>query len=233
MPLRPGSTLMAAAIVAVSAAAIAQESVEVQPTRPVDDAVVQARPLFHLAYTGLDDDRLRKARFRITLDSQTDDGVSFSFDQRKKRNGWAAGEAGEMIYRPKRPLPDGRYRWEVAFWDGTNWQTGDRRFRLRIDSVPPAPVENLTVSRDPGRGVVELAWDPVALDVEGRAEYVARYHVYRYPRADRTPTVEPFEVAETDQTSVTIAADTDEDAKLWFYRVSAEDLAGNEAGRPE
>ena len=88
MPVNPVTILTAAAIVAVSAAAIAQESVEVQPTRPVDDAVVQARPLFHLTYTGLDDDdRLRKARFRITLDSQTGDGVSFSFDQRKKRNG--------------------------------------------------------------------------------------------------------------------------------------------------
>jgi len=233
MPLRPGSTLMAAAIVALGGAAIAQESVEVQPSRPVDDAVVQARPLFQLAYTGLDNDRLRKARFRITLDSRTEDGVAFQFDQRKHRSGWARGEAGEMIYRPKRPLPDGRYRWEVAFWDGTNWQTGDRRFRLRVDSVPPASVENLTVSRDHGRGVVELEWDPVAVDVEGGAEYVARYHVYRYPRADRTPTVEPFEVAETDLTRVTIPVDTDDDARLWFYRVSAEDLAGNEAGRPE
>jgi hypothetical protein len=195
--------------------------------------VVQARPLFHLAYTGLDDDGLRKAMFRITLDSQTDGGVSLSFDQRKRRNGWAAGEPGEMIYRPKRPIPDGRYRWEVAFWDGTSWQADDRLFRLRVDSVPPAAVENLTVSHDSRLGVVELEWDPVALDVEGGAEYVARYHVYRYPRANSTPTVEPFEVAETDQTRVTIAVDTEEDAKLWFYRVSAEDLAGNEAGRPD
>jgi len=211
----------------------AQEAVEVQPTRPVDDAVVQARPVFHLAYTGLDDAGLRKARFRITVESQTDDSLVFSFDQRRKRSGWAPGEPGEMLYRPKRPLPDGLYEWEVGFWDGTNWQAGDRRFRLRVDSVPPAPVENLTVRHDPGRGVVELEWDPVALDVGGGAEYVARYHVYRYPRADTTPRVEPFEVAETEQTRASLPIESEEDAKLWFYRVTAEDLAGNEAGRPD
>ena len=69
------------------------------------------------------------------------------------------------------------------------------------------------------------------MDVDGGTEYVARYHVYRYPRADRTPSVEPFEVAETEETRVTLRLDTSEDEKLWFYRVTAEDLAGNEAGR--
>lgn len=224
---------LAVAILVASLGVAAQEAVEVRPTRPLDDAVVQARPLFHLAYTGLDDGRLRKARFRITLESRTGDGASISFDQRRKRSGWAAGEPGEMLYRPKRPLSDGRYEWEVAFWDGTNWQVGDRRFRLRVDSVPPAPVEKLTVSYDPGRGVVELEWDPVALDIDGGAEYVARYHVYRYPRADRMPSVEPFEAAETEQTRATLPIESTVDEKLWFYRVTAEDLAGNEAGRPE
>ena len=138
-----------------------------------------------------------------------------------------------MVFRPRRPIPDGRYRWEVALWNGTDWTTGDGRFRLRVDSIPPAPVENLMVRRDPGRGVVELEWDPVALDVEGGPEYVARYHVYRYPRADLTPRVEPFEVAETEQTRLVLALDPADDAALWFYRVSAEDLAGNEAGRPD
>jgi len=221
----------AAVVVLVCSVAAAQESIEVFPSEPADDAVVQARPIFHVGYAGLDDAELRKARFRITLESRSDDGVSFSFDQRKRRSGWAAGSPGQMIYRPRRPLPDGRYEWEVAAWDGTSWQTGGRRFRLRVDSVPPAPVENLTVRYDSGRSEVELGWDPVAVDVDGAAEYVARYHVYRYPRADRTPRVEPFEVAETELTHVTLAIDTTEDEKLWFYRVTAEDMAGNEAGR--
>jgi hypothetical protein len=94
-------------------------------------------------------------------------------------------------------------------------------------------VENLTVHRDLERGLVELEWDPVAEDVEGRAEYVARYHVYRYPRADRTPNLEPYEVAETEQSRLTLPLESPEDEKIWFYRVTAEDLAGNEAGRPD
>jgi hypothetical protein len=225
--------LLIAVFVMIGVSAAAQESVEVQPTLPLDDAVVQARPLFHLTYTGLDESGQRKARFRITLESRMDDGTVIDFDQRRKRSGWAPGEPGEMIYRPKRPLPDGRYEWEVAFWDGTNWKPGERRFRLRVDSIPPAAVENLSVSHDPGLGVVELEWDPVALDVSGAAEYVARYHVYRYPRADSTPRVKPFEVAETEQTRATLQIESEEDATLWFYRVTAEDLAGNEAGRPD
>ena len=98
---------------------VAQESVEVFPSEPADDAVVQARPVFHVGYAGLNDDALRKARFRITLESRSNDGVSVTFDQRRRRSGWAAGDPGRMIYRPKRPLPDGRYEWEVAAWDGT------------------------------------------------------------------------------------------------------------------
>jgi len=224
---------LVASMVFACAVAAAQDSVEVFPSVPADDAVVQARPLFHVGYTGLDDDDLRKARFRIHLESRSDADVSFKFDQRRRRSGWAPGGPGQIIYRPKRPLPDGRYEWEVAVWDGATWKAGDRRFRLRVDSVPPAPVENLTISYDSGRGVVQLDWKPVAIDVDGGAEYVARYHIYRYPRADRTPTVEPFEVAETEQTRVTLPIDTVEDEKLWFYRVTAEDLAGNEAGRPD
>ena len=212
---------------------MAQQRQEVHPQRPADDAVVQARPLFQLTYTGLDDAALREARFRIIVRPGADDGETYTFDQRRARSGWAPGEPGTILYRPRHPLSDGRYEWEVALWDGTGWRISDRRFRVRVDSVPPAPVENLTVHRDRERGLVELEWDPVALDVEGRAEYVARYHVYRYPRADRTPTLEPYEVAETEQTRVTLPLESPEDEKIWFYRVTAEDLAGNEAGRPE
>ena len=229
----PRWQFLATAIALACAVATAQEAIEVFPSEPADDAVVQARPVFHVGYSGVDDDELRKARFRINLEPRSDGGLSFSFDQRRRRSGWTGGGPGQMLYRPKRPLPDGRYEWEVAVWDGTTWKEGDRRFRLRVDSVPPAPVENLTVSYDAGRGVVEFEWDPVAVDVDGGAEYVARYHVYRYPRADRTPRVEPFEVAETGQTRVTLPIDPAEDPQLWFYRVTAEELADNEAGRPD
>jgi hypothetical protein len=82
-------------------------------------------------------------------------------------------------------------------------------------------------------GLVELVWDPVATDVEGGPEYVARYHVYRFPRAETTPQAAPYRVTTTEQTSVTLPVSDAGEPAIWFYRVTAEDLAGNEAGRIE
>ena len=103
-------------------------------------------------------------------------------------------------------------------------------FKIRIDSVPPADVEGLKVERDPLTGHVVIEWDPVTLDREARPEYVTRYHVYRYKRGSPVRRVRVHQIGTVVQPRF---VDTDETAMaepLLFYRVTAEDEAGNVGG---
>ncbi|HXV77776.1 MAG TPA: hypothetical protein VD788_15805, partial [Candidatus Polarisedimenticolaceae bacterium] len=210
----------------------AQQAAEVFPLAPADDSVVGPREPFRVGYRGIDDSALREARFRIDLHPVAREANTLRYDQRRRKRGWSPGEPGVMLYRPGRPIADGSYEWDVSVWDGVMWRSSGERFRLRIDSVPPSPVENLTVTYDAERGVLRLDWNPVVTDVDGGPEYVARYHVYRHSRADRAPKAEPFEIAEVVDPTVELPVSGPDDARLWFFRVSAEDLAGNETGRP-
>lgn len=212
---------------------LTQEPRRVFPVEPSHRAVVGARPIFHVGYEGLDDATLREQRFRIELRASSRGIESLDFNQKRQASGWTRGEPGLMLYRPQLPIPDGSYAWSVALWDGVSWIQGRESFEIRVDSVPPAPVEGLRVRYDRERSAVELRWEPVVQDVDGGAEFVARYHVYRYPQPDRTPPVRPYEVLRTDQTSAVLEPDGPDDEKSWYYRVTAEDLAGNEAGRPD
>jgi hypothetical protein len=221
------------AMMCVVSLTIAQTPLQVFPLGPRDDAVVGPFVLFRVGYRGIADDQLRQARFRIELRGVDDPDRSFVFDQRRHGRGWTPGAPGLMLYRPARPLPDGSYRWTVAVWDGVDWKRDDQQPRLRVDSVPPAEVEDLIVRYDAQRRVLELEWDPVALDREGGPEYVRLYRVYRYARADRTPRIEPFEILETDYPEAEIPVSGPEQAEVWYFRVTAVDMAGNEAGRPE
>ena len=147
---------------------------------------------------------------------------------REHQSGWMIGDEERMLYRTARPLADGDYRWDVAAWNGHEWIDGPSRFELRIDSVPPAEVEGLTVVRDPESGAATLEWDPVALDRNGRPEFVTRYHVYRYSRGEPVRKVRVHEIA-----TVELPSYVDAEAKnepLLLYRVTAEDEAGNEGG---
>ena len=224
-----------AALLAVSLAAAAGALVpQAEPTSPADGAVVGARPVFHVALAGLDDGQLRETRLRIHVDSESMGGRSFVHDQRRRASGWARGEASELLFRPPRPIPDGSYAWRVEIWDGASWVERGSRVRFRVDTVPPAEVENLRATRDDERRVVLLEWDPVTVDVAGGAEYVALYHVYRYPRASDRQVVRVFEVAQTDATRVELPyGPEDPEQGRWFLRVTAEDQAGNVANRPD
>lgn len=207
---------------------------EAEPTGPPNGAVVGARPVFHVALPGLGDEELRDARLRIHVESEVIGGRSFVHDQRRRAAGWARGEQSELLFRPPRPIPDGPYAWRVEIWDGATWIERGSRVRFRVDTVPPADVENLRATRDDERGVVLLEWDPVTLDAAGGAEYVALYHVYRYPRASDSQVVRVFEVAQTEGTRVELPYGPDDPEQgRWFLRVTAEDQAGNVAHRPE
>ena len=228
------AALLAVSLVAAAAAAAGAMLAEAEPTAPADGAVVGARPVFHVALPGLDEAQLREARLRIHVESESMRGRSFVHDQRRRPSGWVRGESSELLFRPPRPIADGSYEWRVEIWDGASWVERGSRVRFRVDTVPPAAVENLRATRDDERRVVLLEWDPVTLDVAGGAEYVALYHVYRYPRASDREVVRVFEVAQTDSTRVELPYGPDDPEQgRWFLRVTAEDQAGNVANRPD
>ena len=94
--------------------------------------------------------------------------------------------------------------------------------------APNDRVERIRMSIAPGRSAVRLEWDPVMLDERGRPELVARYHIYRY---ERKWTFNSFGAYEVGVTEDTFFEDRDRaalDGSPVFYKVSAEDAAGNE-----
>jgi hypothetical protein len=209
----------------------AQVPERVYPVRPADGAVVGPRPVFCIGYEIPSERAAGELRFRITLDPRDRGLEPYDFDQRRRRSGWLLGDEGEVLYRPRKPLDDGRYRWRAWAWNGVDWVPGEDAFDLRVDSVPPAAVEGLRVRFDEKKGQVHLEWDPVTLDLSGRPEFVARYHVYRYERRVFPPAARVHEIGVVEQTRFVDKDPPPTASKILFYKVVAEDQAGNEAGR--
>ena len=218
-------------LVASIAVAYGQTVGEVRPLEPEWRVTVGPRPMFKIGVTGTD---LVKMRFRIVLSTDDFDTEKYVFDQIEEPNGWAftalMGESGAM-FTPAKPLEDGRYQWRADAWNGVEWVEGDEYSEVDVDSVPPAYVEGMDMDVEPGGTGIVLEWDPVTTDQDGRPEYVSKYHIYRYIRRSFFFVIRPFEIAVTEDTSF---VDRDEIAlvtPLVFYKVTAEDQAGNEPDR--
>ena len=209
--------------------ALAEPSVDrVFPVSPADGAVVGPRTVFELGYEALGELQPRKLRFRISLDPVRSGAASYVFDQRQRQSGWLIGEPDRVLYRPRKPLQDGLYRWEVAAWNGVEWLAGKDVFEVRVDSIPPAAVEGLRVLLErEGRRLV-LDWKPVTLDRNGSPEFVVRYHVYRFERRGGFRGVRSQEIGVVEQPRFLDIEPETEPSKILYYRVTAEDAAGNE-----
>jgi hypothetical protein len=203
----------------------------IRPVAPADGDVVGPRAVFEIEYDALADPHPRRLNFRIRLEPVRPGVEAKVFDQREREAGWLVGAPGRVLYRPRRDLDDGSYRWEAAAWSGVEWLVARERPVFRVDSVPPAPVAGLSVELVPGTGVARLEWDPVALDRDGSPEYVARYHVYRFEEGGPFRTVRPREIAVVEQPRYVDDTALEEHVQILYYRVTAEDLAGNEGGR--
>lgn len=213
-------------------AAEAQVVDEVSPREPERDAVVGIKPRLRIAVRGQD---WTKIQFKIELSRDSFDTVTATFDQMKEPNGWAFVGLGKdepgAIYQLREPLHDGEYQWRVFAWNGVDWVPGKTAYRFRVDATPPADVEGLQVRVDHTAGQVSLQWSPVSLDKNGRPELVSVYHVYRYERKWFFSSYGAYEIGTTEETAF---VDKDEDAlngPLIFYKVTAEDAAGNETDR--
>ncbi len=209
-----------------------QQPKTIAPESPPYGASVGKKPRFLIRVSGGD---VEKLRFKITLSRDAWNTVAYTFDQLDDAAGWAVTALRDQtpcaVYFPRQPLAGGDYEWRVASWDGLSWKDGEADFRLQIDDVPPGDVDGLRMVRERASGCVHLAWLPVLTDREGRAERVARYHVYRYAAKGPTHPIRPFEAGETTSHAFD---DCDGEAlkkTVLFYRVVAEDEAGNIPGR--
>lgn len=225
------AVVLAAAGLVSAPPAGAQVVERVFPVDPAEGAVVGKKPTLKIGFEGQD---LPKTRFRIELSRDEFDSVDQTFDQIREANGWAytalGGESGAM-YMVRKPLEDGPYQWRVAAWNGIDWVPGEDTATFRVDGVPPADVVGIDMRIDREKKRVELAWDPVFVDRDGRPETVVRYHVYRYAKKTVFFVIRPFRLATVESTSF---ADTDPaalESPILFYKITAEDAAGNEPER--
>ena len=229
MPRSRTAMLLLGGLVASAQAAGAQTVEDVLPLEPAWRATVGPRPVFKIGVEGTD---LDKIHLRLVMSRDDFHTEMYVFSQMEEPNGWAqtslAGEFG-AIFTPPKPLENGRYQWRADAWNGLNWVEGDEYSEVDIDSVPPAGVEGLVMHLEPeGAGIV-LEWDQVTIDENGHPEWVEKYHIYRYIRRSFFFAIRPFEIAVTDETRF---VDRDEVAlvtPLVFYKINAEDQAGNES----
>ena len=212
-------------------AVLGQTVEEVRPISPEWREQVGPRPIFKISVDGTD---LIKIKFRLILSQDDFDTELYVFDQIEEPGGWMynalMGETGAEFTPPK-PLADGRYQWRADAWNGVDWVEGEETSEVDIDSTPPAYVEGLEMSVEPGGAGIVLSWDPVTTDQNGRPEYVNKYRVYRYVRRSFFFVIRPFQIGVTNDTEF---VDRDEIAlvtPLVFYKINAEDEAGNEADR--
>lgn len=228
--------LVSATLVLLLAAADrprAQSIEKVYPLEPPDGGVMAAKGTLKIGVKGTD---LLKVRFRIVMSRDGFDTAAYTFDQSQDKNGWAfSSESTEdeqpVIYFVRKPLADGTYDWRADAWNGVEWIKGTKTSRLRVDAVPPADVQGLRMIVDRDRKRVELDWDPVTTDRDGRPEQVARYKIYRYEKRSVFFVARMYEIGTTTQTRFVDESEAALKTPILYYKITAEDEVGNEAGR--
>lgn len=209
----------------------AQSVDRVFPLEPENGVVVGKKPILKVGLEGSD---LPKIRFRIELSRDDFDSIEHTFDQIEEPNGWAftalGGESG-ALYMVRQPLEDGEYFWRVAAWNGVDWVPGEEEGWFYVDGIPPADVTGIAMSIDYDSRSVRLQWNPVTTDREGRPETVAKYHIYRYTKKTIFFVIRPFRLATVETTWFEDSDESALESPILFYKITAEDAAGNEPER--
>ena len=198
---------------------------------PTHRARVGPKPRFRIGIRGVE---LTKVHYRIELTRDDFETIDYTFNQLVDRNGWGVvspqfDDAG-AVYLTSRPLRDGTYDWRPWAHNGIDWVEGKIACRVYVDGVAPAKIDEVRMDISP-TGEIVLDWDLVTIDLDGRPEYVTKYHVYRYKLKSMFFVIRPFRYATIDQPPF---ADGNADSvvtPLVFYKVTAEDEAGNETER--
>jgi hypothetical protein len=225
---RFGAMVMALGLAAPAAA----QSLEASwPGEPVSGASVGPRPILSVHVEGTD---VELMKFRIALSRDEFKTVAHTFDQGADANGWAwmlLGDEHGAIYRVKEPLQDGLWEWKVWAWNGIEWVPGKHTARFTVDAVPPADVDGVSMRANRIKKSIDLRWSAVVTDQNGRPERVRKYKIYRWSKKAFFAPIRVFGIGETETTWF---EDTDAkvlDYPILFYKIVAEDEAGNETGR--
>lgn len=209
-----------------------QQPTTLAPEAPRDGASVGKKPRFVIRASGAN---VEKLKFRIELSTDEFRTVAYTFDQLKDANGWAYTALDDQspgaVYFTRNPIAGGDYTWRVASWDGLSWKEALDRSRLQVDDVPPADVDGVLMDREARKGCIRIRWQSVVTDVNGGSERVGLYHVYRYTTKGPTHPIRLFEAGQTPDLEFEDCDKAALKSPLLFYRVVAEDEAGNIPGR--
>lgn len=215
----------------LASAASAQVLESVRPGFPASGETVGPKPIFKVLVEGSD---VHKMRFKIELSRDDFDTIERTIDQTKDENGWAfllSGDEWGGAFRTREPLGHGAWEWRAYAWNGVDWVKADDEGRFSVDAIPPADVDGVDMRIDREEKVVRLRWAPVTTDRDGRPERVSKYKVYRYQKKSFFFSIRAFELGETDRTWFDDRDPQALAAPLVFYKIVAEDEAGNEEGR--
>lgn len=220
--------LLVTVLLAAPAAALRVD--DVFPLEPADGARVGAKPMMKI---GVEGDDIREMKFRILLSRDGFDTIAYTLDEKSDFAYVIAGhgieQPGALYYGSTRFEP-GLYEWKASAWDGLQWIDSSETFEMMVDTIPPALVEGVRASWDREAAAVMLEWDPVFVDAEGQPEEVARYHVYRFDYAFKFAFIRANKLAVTADTFYLDTSEKVPGAATLFYKINAEDVAGNERG---
>ena len=234
----------AALCVSLAASALAA-SEEVRLEYPAEGATVPERVSFHIAVPG--GSALPVASARIELSRDRWKSIDRVWDSSESMRGWTLGDAGHpgrVTYCCATSLGEGPWEWRARTAGPGGEAASSRATSFRVDATPPAEIDELRVQRRPD-GVVNLSWDPVVTDVDGKPETVDHYVIYRYQSRGIFSQSPPMRLGQT--RAVTYddrlgrrqtgsggrASKPADDARTVYYKVVAVDVAGNEIGLRE
>lgn len=202
-------------------------------SEPQDRQITSSKPVFKILVEGED---LHYLKFKIELSRDDFDSVFKVYDQVSEKKGWSFHQWFEEetggIYRAHEPLPDGLYQWKAYAHNGMSYIAGEEVSSFVVDSIPPAEVSGLNMRFDQETGFTYLDWDQIFLDVNGNAEVIDHYNVYRYERKSIFFVIKVFYLGTSDTESfVDKDRRRNKRGRLTFYKVVGVDKAGNELGR--